>query len=267
MKKDEYRYSNSINYDESDIELVLWRYMSFEKFMSTITTSSLWFSHLSKFSDSREGYFEITNLYNKLIVPENKFGILGDVIEVDDYDKDNIILDLSEMKNDRFNELKRRVDRTYVSCWNISNEESELMWLAYGGSNNSVAIVTKYEKLINALLESRNQGHYIAQKIDYSYSKDRKVSTLELVEPIFLKRRRYKNENELRVATYNYRLAGDDDNEFADFGTNGFNVHIDLNSLIDYVVVNPNASNWFKEMVKTICTSRKINYKEIKSED
>lgn len=256
-----YCKSNSIYYMSEHSDLKLWKYMSFEKFMASLTSNTFWFSNIKKFSDPKEGYCHIKKYYDKWIVPKQELGILGDALEVDHYNEHEILVDLTDQKSSRLEKIKRDIERTYISCWNISDYESELMWLAYGKSENSVALVTRYDKLINSLVNSEDQMHFEARRVNYVDIENTKVLLRDSFAPLFMKGRRYKDERELRLSTFNFRLHGDDDNELADYGDSGLSIQVDFKSAIDYVAINPNSSNWFTDMIIRICDKEEIEYK------
>lgn len=256
-----YFKANSIYFMSEDIDLMLWKYMSFEKFMDTITSNTIWFSNIKRFSDSKEGYFHIKNYFEKWIIPKQEMKILGEPLEIDNINENEILVDLTDQKAYRLEKIKRDTERSYISCWNISDNDSELMWLAYGGSENSVALVTRYDKLIKALVESESQMHFEARRVNYVDIENNKILLSDNFAPLFMKRKRYEDENELRFTAFNFRSHGYIDNELRYFGDYGLNIQVDIKSAIDYVAINPNSSSWFSDMIIRICDKEGIRYK------
>lgn len=83
-------------------DCVIWRYMSFAKFVWLIAAESLYFPRLDQHSDEWEGLVSTT--------PEK----------------------LGERKYIRF--------AKYINCWHINDNESDAMWKLYGPSGENVAI-------------------------------------------------------------------------------------------------------------------------------
>lgn len=107
---------------------IIWRYMSFEKFVWLIAQEKLYFARLDQHDDWWEGL--IPKSWNS----QNK-------------------------KYIRFN--------AYINCWHMNNSESDSMWKIYGNQNGeTVAIKSTVGHLIESLAKLSNSV-YIG-KIDYT---------------------------------------------------------------------------------------------------
>lgn len=110
----------------------LWRYMSFEKFVSLLSTKSLFFSRADKFEDPFEGFMppSVKSIYE------------------------------NEANDLKSNDLGKSIAkwRKYIlcSCWHHGNEESAAMWEKYHMNNSGIAIKTTVSNFKNYLGEDYN---------------------------------------------------------------------------------------------------------------
>src|SRR5436309_534000 len=93
----------------------LWRYFPYDRLRDLLISEELFFTHLPRFSDGREGLLTTTtrqHLFNWHVnqgsEPTKAWR------EVDEYEKLHA--------------------QFYVSCWHMNNCESYLMWKAYADS-------------------------------------------------------------------------------------------------------------------------------------
>jgi len=105
-----------------DDNTVIWRYMRFDRFVSILETSHLWFTRAFKFDDRWEGYCPPSYVRNTRRYAESH-GPAFDEWEADF--------------------VKRRQKRRYahfVNCWHIGEHESDAMWRLYGLSPQGIAL-------------------------------------------------------------------------------------------------------------------------------
>ena len=93
--------------------IIIWRYMNIEKFLSILENSELFFSRLDVLEDKYEGH----------LPKKNK----------------DIIVNLSNEKSviDYYLSLKKHC---HVNCWHMNDEESAGMWSSYAPGNSGIAI-------------------------------------------------------------------------------------------------------------------------------
>ncbi|MEP0008753.1 MAG: DUF2971 domain-containing protein, partial [Balneola sp.] len=119
--------------------------MDFTKYVSMLSTSSLYFSRADQFDDPYEGATSHANLN------------LRDEVYSDMPNK-KILNDLS-----RFAEWVRQW--TYVNCWHMNNYESAAMWKLYSKTDEAITIQSTYNKLSDLLPYSTYVG--TVKYIDY----------------------------------------------------------------------------------------------------
>lgn len=190
-----------------DPDTIIWRYYSLDKFLSLLTTQTLFFTSTVKFEDPFEGdYGEHTKEYIRQNYGENQ------------YQRD-------------FNTYEFLRKHTYISCWYENKHESDAMWKLYG---NGIAIKSTFGA-ISALIpwsetELRHAGRI--NYIDYS------------VDPInvdngwisyFYKRRSFVHEQEVRFLLQEYRC----DWQMYPEPQLGKSINIKLNENIDEIVLSP----------------------------
>lgn len=146
---------------EPPANLSLWRYMRVEKFERMIRDSTLWFSRADQFKDKLEGSISKEQLedeyaWNPTIMPDVSF----------------------------FRSLQPQF--TYVSCWRVSEEESNVMWEAYG----DIAIQTRWYRL-----GSQIPANVHVIQVDY----DGGASKWSLEAPFHKKLSAFRDEKELRL--------------------------------------------------------------------
>ncbi|MCM1990759.1 hypothetical protein [Oceanirhabdus seepicola] len=207
------------------------RYMDFIKFMNFIHYEELFFARADKFEDALEG--EIPKCYFKSYTQEQKEGY-DEALKVFNRDK----------------------QKTFISCWNVFEEESYGLWKIYGGKNG-LAIVTTLEKFKKALEYSN------AAICEVTYIKHDQIHIKELTSPrittpdgfsrnnFFVYKENYFHyEKEVRAI-----IATDEKD------TNK-KVKINFNELVEKIIISPFACDWFVEMVKDI-VSKKYEFKNI----
>jgi hypothetical protein len=166
------------------------------------------FMDLPKFRDlfaNEELYFRRTDLF-KEIDPE-------EALAPDDY----VRASLGLVKYDLYDELKvnesqafsRQISEArYIQCWHIYEGETLDMWARYG---NGVAIFSRFDLLksaLNGMIDDVTVG-----LVRYGDKPDR----YNLIDFLFLKRKHFDKERELRVVISCYDPVG------------GANRHIDRN--------------------------------------
>jgi hypothetical protein len=123
--------------------------MDFTKFVSLISSGSLFFCRADLFKDPFEGSYSKANVALRPQVykgmPEEQLGKM-----------------MAQMA--RFAKWVR--EWTYINCWHTNEYESAAMWDLYAKTNEAVAIETSYGKLKNVLPENVFLG--CVKYIDYN---------------------------------------------------------------------------------------------------
>jgi hypothetical protein len=124
--------------------------------------------------------------------------------------------------------------QTFVNCWTIDDEESELMWFAYA-PQYGVAVKSTAGQLRSALKEKSS----VAKVDRVKYETDWSAGTPESYA--FQKRRHFKREQELRALM---------EGKATDEDSTGKAVPVALRTLLSEVWVSPMAPAWFLGVIE-----------------
>lgn len=211
----------------------LWRYMDLSKFLSLLTSESIWLARSDRFKDKKEGVFhsamreELDKIYA-------------------DFKRDEILLDAGIKNASDFQCYL--IDNTYILCWHINSEENSVMWNSYGQSENSIAIKTTARKLEQSLdlKEVEKVAIEVAlDEVEY-LEHDSVASQKNYRQPFFIKRPHFAFEREARL----YLLAKDKKNSCD--APIGYGLKVNLNNFIDEIYVHPDSEEWFYSAVQEL---------------
>lgn len=215
----------------------LWRYMDLSKFISLISSRSLFFASADSFEDPFEGAKGITPRKRKWDEYYLEFfreaiktvpGIDPSTLTEGSVEKDaqRLLREISES-----GELARQY--TYISCWHQNEQESEAMWRLYSRDvTNAVAIQTTAQKLYLALDRDPTIDIGKVKYIDY----EKQYATVN--GAFWYKRKSFEHEREVRA------ILQSRDNPCA-----GHAISVDIDILIDSIYISPYAPKWFAEVV------------------
>lgn len=213
---------------------VIWRYVPFVRFLDIIKTHTLWFSRPFSFADPWEG----------LCPPSYILGARR-------YAKARR-LSMQNCEQDYQKRVLRHRYAHFVSCWHISEHESDAMWRLYGLAPEGIAIRSTVGDC-NACLGPHNCG-----KVIY-YDFGRRVRSHGIFGPsdIVFKRLPFSWEREFRFWLYDDELLRriELDEELRERSlTRGCAVPIsDMGRFISKIVVAPGASDAFIEHIRDAC--------------
>lgn len=223
-------------------ETIIWRYLDFPKFMSLLQKRKLFFPKGDDLPDPFEGITTEANISRRR------------------KDYPHIPPDVYENTMRHMDIIKKYI---YVNCWNISKNESNLMWASYVKDNFGVAIQSTSERL-NKCFPTDSNLKIRTSRIKYiNYNIDK---FNELVGYLYFLRKRqiYKYENELRVLTIIMEHKKDKIPEL-DFITSGVYIPINLDTLVEKIVLSPKAKSWHKDLIKAIIEKYSLRKKVIHS--
>jgi hypothetical protein len=229
-----------------DPETDIWRYMDVSKFLDLLETRTLYFSRADRFEDKHEG-----SLTEDEKARQKK---------IDDYYRSKDLAREEDEYKERFRE------KIFVNCWHGSDFENMAMWKIYGGSDNSVAIISTVERLTDALLEKcACVPELVIAKVKYiDYNKHEfdpipvpsKSLTWAHVAPFFHKWKAYTFEDEIR-AIFNTEVHFPHYTGIHDHPTEyGFKIPTEPEKLIKKIVLSPEAPQWFRKLISDIVTMR-----------
>lgn len=232
-------YTNSKKLKKPNEDDKIWKYMDFTKFVSMLHYKSLYFSRVDTLKDPYEASIASYFVENT-DMPEHALKKLQELLE------------------------KKRRQKLFVNCWHINASESAALWKVYMKSDEGIAIQTTVSKLFTVLEASNNDLPFDLASVNYDPSKllsittkpnGEPVETFNLADALFTKRPCFQYENELRVIVTVHNPK-----------STGFNWgDLDINSLIESICVNPEASTWVVSLVRDLAKSYKIEGKVYKS--
>ncbi len=214
---------------------VIWRFMDLPRFLSLLTSSSLWFTMLKHLGDDWEG----TQISGRR-----------------EEELEQTIRDSSSEKTGLtawglYNKALAERDEYVASCWFKSQTESMLMWKAY--AQDQIAIKSTVGRLKRSL---DTKADFFIGLMDY---KPPQYDMSPLAEK-FLKRAAFADEQEVRVVIRMYRHMNSQspswvfdketiDSLFSMFSKGGFAVPVKLTTLIQEVVTSPQLPDWTHESI------------------
>lgn len=218
------------------IDVPIWRYISYEKLESLLSTSALYFSRADLLGDNHEGSVPEKTIQHRPVFYE---GATKRFIEKG----------LAEMA-----EVWRKC--TYVSCWHMSENESVAMWKLYLPEGGGVAIKTTISCLKESISDTERE--FCLNPISYvDFEKDY-ASEWNAFAPFFIKRDLFKYEAEFRILT----------DTLADIGMvqsgqkvpeAGLLISVDIKRLLKKIVISPSASEDKAKMVKNLLSKYGLN--------
>lgn len=219
----------------------LWRYMSFAKSVSLITTRSLWFANAEMLAaeDPYEGLLPQGNFQHR------NFITLEDIPpefrdEVMRYGS----LESFKTVAERIVQAPLLIRRSlFLNCWHASSHESMAMWRVYGEEKNSITITSTLDRTTKAFNASP-ETIYCGQ-VDYIDFEKSSVSLDNLFNSVQKKRLSFKFESEVRFVHWQPELVYTE-NPYPP----GLLIECDLTFLIEEIQVSPLSDRWFEEAVR-----------------
>lgn len=222
-----------------NLDISIWRYMDFAKFISLLEDRALVFSRREGFNDPYEGAYT----HVPLIYPEH-------------YSKFFTQEQIDSKRH--ISELDRQIELQwfFINCWHMNETESEAMWKLYSDSNRAICIQSSYRVLKDLLPVNATVGkvHYL------DYDKDLMPGQgllRSMVSPFFHKRKAFEHEREIRAVIRqmhpmepNRKYSYDEIQSLPHPMI--VKIQVDLNQLIQQVLVAPTAPRWFNDLVGNV---------------
>ncbi|RFC37290.1 MAG: hypothetical protein DID92_2727743266 [Candidatus Nitrotoga sp. SPKER] len=224
-------------------EVLLWRYLDFEKFDWLVSNRRLFMPSAQFLGDPLEG------------TTPNGHAEWWRSLEADtESEEKRQIIRQNQEKISAFAKAFR--PHYYVSCWHMNDFESRKMWRCYTKSADAVAVATSYQALRASLPEYVEIG--MVRYIDYS---SQSLPSLNLFEYITHKNINFDFEREVRAvalppATEGLGASQFQANHFESESQKGFLVfapEVDVAALIDRVVLHPESSPAFVAKICFAC--------------
>lgn len=190
-------------------EKYVFRYMTIEKLVDFLETSSLYLSRLDKFEDNLESIepYDINELKLRsqtLTKPENANPKIGE-------SQWSLIIESNRAELRRIQEKLRQIQRhRFVSCWILNDTESFAMWDIYGKAGFALRFERKYfQKLIKNSIALQTDptnkiDQLIAGIVQYQNFDNMLLKEKEslLKYSVFRKHRAFNHETEYRIVGF-----------------------------------------------------------------
>ena len=207
-------YKHHPNFWSPPDDALLWRYMDFTKFVSLLEREALFFCRPDLLGDPFEGS---TSPVTPPAIPQDlKEGPMV-VHEVD---------------------LRRVVRLARVSCWHMSECESEAMWRLYARERDGIAIKTVFARFKDAF---RGTQAVYASMVQYRDYRTASIPFGNGLLPLLHKRMSFQHEQEVRALC----LPKEDESA-------GCYCEVELEKLVGEIVVAPFAEDWFVDLVRSL---------------
>lgn len=255
--------------------MVLWRYMSIDKFIDLINNKQLFLTPLSYYqkTDPYEGFSPkvIFELITDISV--NQFAELEKVSQqrAEEFQQkvnsgafkptEDQLLAIEKfkalMEEERANIVPRhnKISKsTCVHCWYHSDNESEAMWKLYSDSGKGIAIKTTVGSLESALNVCEPTVPLRMGRVKYLDFLCDKLTpqdciTDDVASPL-LKRKEYAHENEVRLYSVPRGINAQD---WVNYKPSPILVDIDVATLIEAVYISPYIGEPFTSSVHKLC--------------
>jgi hypothetical protein len=236
-------------------ETVITRYLDLTKFLSLISTSTLFLSRLDLMEDQYEGRITQGSI--------DKLRRWYDYAEKEGIIKHNTKT-LEEIAEKNISDLIGFVEywrkMVLINCWTKFESESYALWKIFAKTDTGVIVKSSVRKLKDAL-KAEPKKLYLSE-IKY-YKKEEGVEHIgNLTQYVIHKNIAYQYENEIRLF---YNLDADISIHPVkfDWGTQenqgGVSVKVDLDILIDAIILAPDCPRWFEDIIHSVCGMYNIN--------
>lgn len=238
------------------VDIKIWRYMDFTKFVSMLEEVGLFFTRLDRLGDPFEGSSPRADIAHRKKFWEG----LADPAQVRGAQET-----LSQV-------LKWRRQWTYVNCWHMNEQESAAMWKLYARTEEAICVQSTYQRLRDCLNSSpscKNDCVFIGKVQYIDYDNESLPDADNFLHSVMHKRRSFAHERELRVvmprtpAVENEPIRLPPDPLSEDFPNDlpkiGVSVTLDIEHLIEKIYVAPSSSSWFDDLVRKVVLRHELD--------
>jgi hypothetical protein len=203
----------------------IWRFIDLSKYISLLSTRTLFFSKPENLQDPYECLPPKRNLESIAFDQDGspRFG-----------SKENVQKALQMSKDDRA--------EVVINCWHMNEHESAAMWKLYLKSEEGVAIESTFSRFREGLLPDGDGQTYIGE-VQYVDYRTARVPVGNLFYTFLHKRLSFEHERELRAFRWSH--------EYKDVKW-GVHIPVSPETLIERVRVSPTSGEWFCQVVKSI---------------
>jgi hypothetical protein len=235
---------------EEDAELKIWKYLDLAKFISLLTTNTLYFASPAQFQDLSEGSLPKSHVdaWSKVIQETSIDPMLAlrpqfaarssEALKHFDARLQKLVRELPKSQ-------REATLRFGVSCWHKSEYESEAMWKLYSASGQGVAIESTIGQLRSSL--GSREGIQISSVLYADFDND-PIETGHKHYGLFMKRKSFEHEKELRAT-----ILLPSDQFTLPANERGIAVECDLTLLINNIYVSPLCPHYVANAVGNLC--------------
>ena len=230
-------YEERESFDPPPPDAMLWRYMSFTRFVSLLASRALFFARVDKLGDPFEGSLSQVNIDLRPEIYKN-----------------NLPEDLQKLLANHIKDMRRFV---LVNCWHENEYESDAMWKLYSGNEEGVAIRTDFQSLAQSLLDEDRVYIGRVNYVDYGTTFIRENDP---IAPFVHKRKSFEHEREVRALIYKLPSANGEIlvGTAPDLYKVGTYHKVDVSLLVREVIIPPYAEDWFVDLVQGIADVYKL---------
>lgn len=212
---------------------IIWRYTTWGRFCDILARNALFFARAMTFDDPWESSY-----------PEHQYGPderWGSIMQFSTEKTRESYLQQERQIRDAFAKSRRTCA---VSCWHMSDHESDTHWRIYGHSSESVAIRSTVGHLKRALDVYTDRSLKIG-KVKYIDYETARIPTDNGFWPVVHKRLAFVHDREVRAVVWEGEPG-------LPFGESGVHVAVDVPALVRELVVSPLAHDSFVETVRNV---------------
>jgi hypothetical protein len=229
-----------------DLNVPIWRYMTFDKFESLLTMQRLYFRRADMFPGD---LFEGTTPAGDIAAWERAAANAATP------DEGRQLL----LSREQLAEYAQHYQQNlFINCWHLSEHENVAMWERYTkGETRAVAVKARYG-VFKELLRGPVIEMGMVRYIDYDADP---LPSVNMMERIMHKRNFYRDEREVRAVmcavSPDHIKAKFIDPHLAADGY-GWMPPVDVKTLTEGIILHPSAPSDFSDQVASLCATHSI---------
>ena len=130
----------------------------------------------------------------------------------------------------------------YINCWHSNQHESAAMWKIYLKSDEGIAVRSTFDRLARCFDEDDKLNQVCIGRVDYLDYDNAEIPMNNAFYPFVSKRVSFAHEREVRAV-----IMMPAANEAP-----GLNIHVDLATLVEEVVLAPFSPVWIRELAAAV---------------
>lgn len=261
------------SFDQTGPDELLWRYLDLSRFLSMVTSKSLWLSNLELLAknDPYEGIFPKHHFRHRdwktiqdLPSEVSEWMLKGPMVRSPEAQMEILKQNLEHPITMAFG-----FRRTYfLNCWHISTFESAAMWQLYSQLDSGIAITSTFSRLSSALAHVERDMFF--GRVRYADYDTAQADVTNGFNPLLMKRQSFSFEQEARLVFWDtdqifhppidaaqpeVRLQRSTQEMFELPVIPGIQMPVPLQDLIENVWLSPTMPGWIKSAVGELCAT------------